>query len=424
MSPELRQLLDDSGQPPKLYAWTPANLHGGTEQSASATADLDRRIYILGVGNLGRLYASSLSKLQHRPPITLVVHRKELLSQWVTSNGIEITRNGVVDGDKNFDIELWSETPPESGPLKEVAGGAKLRNLLITTKAPTALPQADRVRRYLDASSTVALAQNGMSKFWPPNGPVYVSKRYPNNNAPNFLACITTHGVFSQGLFSSTHAAAANALVGPVLLNQSNARAADYLTEALVAAPWLNVRSVSRADLWVLQLEKLVVNCIINPLTALLRCKNGALFTPTSEIYSDVMDKLLAEASQVLQALNDDENISRDILTPSLHTGKEKADTGSQVRAKQRELTDRFSRQALRAMVYRVGTKMADNRSSMLQDVEAGKQTEIRDFNGWLVDTARFLDPHLDVSSHQMLIELVESGTVLDETGLAKVFLR
>jgi 2-dehydropantoate 2-reductase len=56
----------------------------------------------------------------------------------------------------------------------------------------------------------------------------------------------------------------------------------------------------------------------------------------------------------------------------------------------------------------------------MLQDVEAGRKTEIRDFNGWVVDMASFLGTGLDVSVHQNLIVLIERGEILNKEELAR----
>ncbi|CCF42569.1 ketoisovalerate reductase, partial [Colletotrichum higginsianum] len=67
---------------------------------------------------------------------------------------------------------------------------------------------------------------------------------------------------------------------------------------------------------------------------------------------------------------------------------------------------DRFSQSRLKEMLYDVGFKVRDNTSSMLQDVRAGKQTEINEFNGWLVETAGYLDDNLDITHHQILVDL------------------
>lgn len=365
-----------------------------------------QRIHILGVGNLGRLFATSLARVPNPPPITLIVHRKTLLEQWAANPGVEISRpGGTTDRVTDFDIEWWTEEKPDQGPVSEVCDGNKLSNLIVATKAPDALPQVDRLRGYLNAESTVAFVQNGMSKLWPPHGVDYCEKRYPSSDHPNFVLCVTTHGVTSLGTFKSLHASPADVAMGPVLLNDHRPDQAECLMSRIMAASHLNARKVSRSSLWVLQLEKLVVNSVINPLTAILRCKNGVLFANPNGPIMQVMDKLIKEASRVFQALIHEQS------TQELLAGADIAD-----------LHDRFSPPRLRAMLHSVGEKVKDNRSSMLQDVTAGKQTEIWEFNGWLVDTAGCLPGGLDVTSHKTIMELVEKGVVVKEEELGRYF--
>ncbi|KAI0603138.1 ketopantoate reductase PanE/ApbA C terminal-domain-containing protein [Biscogniauxia sp. FL1348] len=422
----IRQILEDRSElpPPRLYAWTLANLSGAAASTTSRTAgagigddDIDhRRIYVLGVGNMGRLYATCLARRRpaaERPPITLVVHRRELLEHWAAQPGIELVRAGDRAGERcaDFDVEWWTEARPAMGPVVEPT--SQIPNLVIATKAADALPMVDRLRGHLGAGSTVAFTQNGMCKLWPPVGEAYVRARFSSassasDESPNWLACVTTHGVTSLGPFRSLHAAPANALVGPVLLNKATANKAEYLMEQLTQAPGLDCRRVSRRELWVAQLEKLVVNSTINPLTAVLRCKNGDLFTKRGEEddLTPVIDGLVAEASKTLCALVTDPS-SEPILAGE---------------ADREDLLERFSFPRLREMVLAVGQKVAENTSSMLQDVKAGKQTEIDDFNGWLVETVRYVNKDLRLPWHEMLIALVKDEAVLDRKEIKRRF--
>ncbi|UNI16328.1 2-dehydropantoate 2-reductase (Ketopantoate reductase) (KPA reductase) (KPR) [Purpureocillium takamizusanense] len=410
------------------------------------------------------------------PPITLVVHRPELLAQWAASDGgIEITtlahnspsssssssssqvqpqqqqqqqRAGEQEQQQQhvhrskapFDIEFWSDAPPPRGPVREVA---VIRNLFIATKASAAMPQADRLRRYLDARSAVAFAQNGMSKLWPPHGPAYVAARWPRppgasssspSAAPSFLACITGHGVYSLGPFRSVHASPAGATVGPVLLNPDAATtAAQYLTKCIASAPGLDCRAVPSAELWLMQLEKLVINTSINPITAILRCKNGALFEPRARGLARLFDRLLAETSAVLQALVGHPSTAAILLRPQLpgsgsgsgagagSQGRDDSSSSSPDLEGQRgALRARFSHARLRDFLYDYGSRVGDNTSSMLQDVRAGKPTEIRDFNGWIVDMADFLGLSDAVPTHRALVDLVEVAAALTEDELVQ----
>ncbi|KAH8166997.1 hypothetical protein CIB48_g1223 [Xylaria polymorpha] len=416
----LRRIIEEDTKPPKLYAWTPHNLSGGggVRSGIYGRDDNDdgRRIYILGVGNIGRLYAMCLSKIVNRPPITLVVHRKELLERWVAEPGLELTRYGQAHTNADFDIEWWTDAAPSGGPTSEVATGRSISNLIVATKASDALPQIDRVRRYLGSNSTVAFAQNGMCKLWPPAGDTYVRARFPDGTSPNWIACVTTHGVTSQGPFKSIHASPANALVGPVMQSRvMDEEQTGYLMRQIASAPDLDARQVSRKELWVAQLEKLVVNATINPLTAVLRCKNGELFVARDDALPLAIDKLLSEASRTLEALIRDPASDEIIASesPSQEATSSNPVIASSLGASREQLLERFSFPRLRRMVLDVGAKVSANTSSMLQDVRAGKPTEIDDFNGWLIDTAKLLKGGLQLPTHENLVTLVKGQAAL-----------
>ncbi|KAI0460331.1 ketoisovalerate reductase [Xylaria acuta] len=426
----LRLIMEDGTNPPKLYAWTPKNLSGGggarfgsAEGTHGSSRDDDdddrRRIYVLGVGNIGRLYAMCLSKIVNGPPITLVVHRRELLERWAAEPGIELTRRGQAHRNADFDIEWWTDAAPCGGHAAEVAAGRSISNLIVATKASDALPQVDRVRRYLGSDSTVAFAQNGMCKLWPPVGDGYVRARFPDGTSPSWIACVTTHGVTSQGPFKSTHAAPANALVGPVMRSGvdrvgEEEQTGGYLMRQIASAPGLDARAVSRKELWVAQLEKLVVNAIINPLTAVLRCQNGEILVARDDALPDVIDRLLSEASETLSALIRDVASDGILISESLNqeTTSDNLVTES-LGVSRAQLLERFSFPRLRSMVLDVGVKVSANTSSMLQDVRAGKPTEIDDFNGWLIGTAKLLDKGLQLPTHEKLIALVKDQAAL-----------
>ncbi|KAM0266169.1 hypothetical protein ACHAPA_007169 [Fusarium lateritium] len=441
----LTALLPDSRIPPKLFAWSSANIrpagssklggsannihHGECSHTASAsTASSEQRIFIVGPGNIGRLYASHMVRRPNPLPITLVVPRKELLSQWAGCEGVGLIDpgRGKVLKSKRFTVEWWTETKPQYGPVREVADGKKLRNVFISTKASAGLAEADRLRRYLGKCSSVVFAQNGVCKLWPPHGPLYVAGRYPPGDAPNFSSCVVNHGVASAGPFLSIHAAPADASIGPVLWPSypmpHKKPLNDFFTRYIATTPFLNTKQVSSGELWLIQLEKLVTNAAINPLTALLRCKTGQLFTshdPTDPL-TRVLDKLLWQASAVIQGLiNHDASV--DIITSyAEHLHQTEPSSDPSLVAVRMKLTERFSQPTLRAKLFAFGRKIYEHRSSMLQDVEAGRKTEIRDFNGWVVDMASFLGTGLNVSVHQSLIVLIERGEILNKDELAR----
>jgi 2-dehydropantoate 2-reductase len=96
---------------------------------------------------------------------------------------------------------------------------------------------------------------------------------------------------------------------------------------------------------------KLAINCVINPLTAIYRCPNGELLrNPDLEIE---VQRLCGEIEQVSRAMG-------------------RVDVAD----------------CLRKSVAQVIRDTAANRSSMLQDVLAGRQTEIEYISAYLVELA------------------------------------
>lgn len=402
--PWLQAVANDATPAPKLFAWSPANLgYRSTIQGScnDSTIDRARRIHILGVGNIGILFATSLSQLSDGPPITLVVHKRELLEIWARDPGLLITRDGNTDRMSDFDVEWWTDQEPSKGPKRQVGDGHPIRHLLVSTKSSAALAEVDRLRGYLDSNSSVAFAQNGMCKLWQPYGEHYISLRYPQGDQPAWLACVITHGVTSLGRFRSEHVSVANVKIGPVYIGQSDTPI-SYLAEMLRRAPFLNGEQVTLKQLWILQLEKLVVNSIINPLTAILGCKNGRLFETPEGPLMQVVEALVDEASGVLQVLVQHQCTGDIMASAEDHS----------------HLAFRFSTRQLKLMLVDIGHRVKDNTSSMLQDYRAGRPTEIQDFNGWLVDMAAFLGVQSLTARHQALIHLVEKGIRMDEKSL------
>ncbi len=101
---------------------------------------------------------------------------------------------------------------------------------------------------------------------------------------------------------------------------------------------------------------KLVVNCAINPLTALLGCTNGELLERPAT--RDLLDSAAIEAAQIAQAAQ--------------------IDLG-------------YPPQEAAARARRVAELTSANLSSMLTDVRRGRSTEIEAINGAVVRTAERL---------------------------------
>lgn len=119
------------------------------------------------------------------------------------------------------------------------------------------------------------------------------------------------------------------------------------------------------------QYDKLFVNAVINPITALTRQKNSIVLR---EALKSTVEAVIAEAVEVAA------------LEGIMRTEKEVKDA-----------------------VYSVAIKTAANTSSMLQDVERKRTTEIEAINGYIIRRAQ--EHKIDVPVNSVLYGLVKSAT-------------
>lgn len=119
----------------------------------------DGRVYILGIGNIGKLFAHSLANKRLPPPMTLLLHRQGLVREWEESGKcIEIMRNGSSDKQYTFDTELIAH---DSG---SVLSEGLIRNIIIGTKATHTTAAISRIKHRLNEQSTILFTQNGMGE--------------------------------------------------------------------------------------------------------------------------------------------------------------------------------------------------------------------------------------------------------------------
>ena len=111
-------------------------------------------IYILGVGNMGKFVASALR--QHYPllPITLLLHRDDLVSKWEQAGkAIECITDGKSTKATGFEIELLSHE-----------GQTPIKNLIVATKTYSTASAVGMVRHRLGSDSSILFLQNGLGE--------------------------------------------------------------------------------------------------------------------------------------------------------------------------------------------------------------------------------------------------------------------
>ncbi|QSZ30502.1 hypothetical protein DSL72_000056 [Monilinia vaccinii-corymbosi] len=315
-------------------------------------------IHILGIGNLGKLCAHSIATKSNPPPLTLLLHRPHLYHVKRSERpSIKIYHGGVWHGGGHYDSELISETDNH-----ENSGTKKISNLIVTIKAYKMVEALSTIKHRLSPTSTVLFIHNGMGVAEDVNTFVF-----PNaEDRPHYLFGIASHGVYQKGPFTAVLAGHGSITIGNPKVDQDGPSDRTYLLRQVVDSELLRAREVPWDEFRLLQLQKLAVNAVINPLTALNDCLNGMIVeSSTLGEMGNLYQGLVSEISQVFCSLPELQGVP--------------------------ELKDLFSTKSLRSSILNVALATAQNRSSMLQDVSNGRETEIRSINGYIVKRAEEL---------------------------------
>ena len=283
--------------------------------------------HVLGAGAMGCLWAARL--WQHPPReqrVTLLLRSQQALVDYREHGGLalEAPVGGTV-------VQV-----PVAAALSSAPGPA-LRNLLVATKSQDVAAALASVQHRLDTDTRIVLLQNG----------VRVQREITAQFGPNRVWCLSTsHGAWRRAPWHVVHAGAGTAWLGQ--LAASDAAQTRALLDLLPAqAMHIGMDAHIATRLW----QKFAVNCAVNSLTVVHDCANGELLQrpearPTLEALIDEIDQLLRALPEV-PAL------------PDLH-----------------------------ASVHDVLTATAANVSSTLQDVRAGRPTELEHLNGYLLSLA------------------------------------
>ena len=235
-------------------------------------------------------------------------------------------------------------------------GHTDISHLLVTTKAYDVCAAIDSVIPRLNPDCNVILLSNGMG---------FQEQVLASIPSLNIFCGTTTEGAHLLAAGHVRHAGSGETRIGfaaktaddrrPVWLHQWE-RAVD--------------NSVWDSDIQPALWTKLAVNCVINPLTALNRCHNGELEARKS--LANQVAPLRDEVAAVCRAQG---HVKIAAALPRITAAVIQATSG--------------------------------NRSSMLQDMDAGRLTEIDYITGYLLEVA---DQHsIDIPLNRALFEAIKS---------------
>ncbi|KAJ2588523.1 2-dehydropantoate 2-reductase (Ketopantoate reductase) (KPA reductase) (KPR), partial [Coemansia sp. RSA 1804] len=137
------------------------------EESGKERRGLLTRVHVLGAGAVGLLIAAHLRRVGH--PVTLLLRTQASVDRFVSDGKRVVVHNdwmGAQSAEKVWVADgICAEHPQTTSASSTDSGCARIRRLVITTKAHDTVKAYMSVENRLDAQSTVLLLQNGMGTY-------------------------------------------------------------------------------------------------------------------------------------------------------------------------------------------------------------------------------------------------------------------
>jgi len=307
------------------------------------------RIVIAGPGAMGCLFAFLLTRAGYE--VWLLDNSEERAEQ-IRAQGLQI------EGESG-DCQLPF---PRIRACAQEIDSADL--LIIFVKAYDTASVLHSMRELVAANTILLTLQNGIGNA------ETLREAYPHNA---IVAGTTAQGATLLGCGHIRHAGEGETVIGGI--DENSAFHAKLIRDLFMSAyiP-TGIAEDVRGILW----GKLLVNCGINPLTAIMKITNGQL--PEIPALCEVMSRAVEEGAAIARAAG----ITLPYRDPA-------------------------------ARVIEVCAATANNRSSMLQDLEAGRKTEIDYLNGALVKKTH--EAGLAAPVNSFLTHLVKALEVVRRAG-------
>ena len=309
--------------------------------------------HICGAGAIGSLWASALSACGSK--VTLLLRDADQLAQYQAAGGINL-----LEDDRNIHSQP-NALIPDARPYESI------RHMLVCCKSYATLDAVLPWRKHLVDGAQIVLLQNGM-------GSAQALQRVMPN--ANIYIATTTDGAWRKGPFNVVRAGIGETFIGCF---------SDHLLEAEIPSPIqrllktgehnhclkntlptpiLNIswHTDIRTPMW----HKLAVNSVINALTAIYQCTNGELIKHPQAWPR--LEQLCIETQDVMARVG---------VVPLA--------------------------QGLLNTAVRILQQTALNKSSMLQDCQAGRPTEIASINGYIITQGALY--HLPCAGHKQVCE-------------------
>ncbi|KAK9896916.1 hypothetical protein P389DRAFT_51153 [Cystobasidium minutum MCA 4210] len=422
-------------------------------------------LHVLGVGAIGSLLAAHLSK--HTNEAVKVIVRSGGLYNALAKQNRELTIER--DGQQLHTDTIETELIPPVREITEAQAGhpfiseyvigthrardvqrqslASIDSLFVATKAPAVLPAVQQISPRLSTNSTIVLLQNG-------GGVVdhLINNLFPDESRrPNFIVGVNTHGAYVRNVRQRTNEGKSSSAMHTVwagvgsipfavmpnlqvqhalrsldttnanpLLNPHSADtpSLDYLPlseptqslrktiSAMLACQPLNFEWLALPELLHVQQQKIAVNCVINPLTAIFDVQNGVLLEQNIEVMAYT---ICQEVSRVFGV-----KARQDLLAKVESGAPESEDDKYLIEHGLFPVDHPLSPESLHARALQVSRTTDSNVSSTLADIRNGnRSTEIDFLNGYISQLGQELG--IPTPVNDSLVQMVHF-----KTGLGK----
>jgi len=169
----------------------------------------------------------------------------------------------------------------------------KIDTLLVCVKAHQIRSALSPIIHLIHSRTTIILLQNGMG---------FVEElllKFPLIRPTQLYIGINSYGVFKKGPYHIIHQGEGRCWVGPsYLYKEQDQLKVPKIIKKLIGK---GIFSGYDSNISIRQWKKVVVNAVINPLTAIFQCRNGSLINKDT---SDLVNSLIEECCMIAQHQN------------------------------------------------------------------------------------------------------------------------
>jgi 2-dehydropantoate 2-reductase len=271
------------------------------------------KVGIIGAGSIGLLFTAYLSRVLE---VTIYTRTPEQAAE-INKYGIVLKKKGeqTISMTKAMPMDKWQ-------------GNEDLT--IIAVKQYQLHPIIEKINQLSILPNNLLFLQNGMGHL----------KQLETIPFTNIFVGSVEHGALKENPFTVSHNGEASTKVAVF-------KGDPTLLFKLISIAPLEFPLVFKEDYYTMLLSKLVVNAVINPLTAILEVENGKLIK--NQFYFRVLKNLFSEVSSILNLENTEEHLQQ---------------------------------------IINICKNTSANRSSMLKDIEANRTTEVDAILGFILEEA------------------------------------